>query len=213
MTESFGFADECRAKLVCGLCPAFLAAFCCFTIAAVVDDKVFCVHRRLSPVIRGHTRDRAACGQSGGGAPGGSVFVGSVGRKHALGESSRGQTYTREPAVARAFMDANGIAVIIRAHQVAYGGRDFPFEPNRSVAMVFSAPRTETATRTPAHSLQSGRAQRSNSRYCRRDRRKKRAMVRSTSLRSHWSRSNSQNCSRKAGIGNRRELSASLSPS
>jgi serine/threonine-protein phosphatase PP1 catalytic subunit len=143
MTESFGFADECRAKLEAELYPAFLGAFCCLPIAAVINRAVFCVHGGLSPVLSAIEDIRAIERPTDipeEGLVADLLWSDPSNQIEGWGANSRGETFTWGPAAVREFMEANGIAVIIRAHQVAIGGYDFPFEPNRSVITVFSAP-------------------------------------------------------------------------
>jgi serine/threonine-protein phosphatase PP1 catalytic subunit len=142
MTESFGFADECQMKLEPDLYAEFLRVFCCLPIAAVINGAVFCVHGGLSPVMTSIAEIRAIERPADipeEGLLADLLWSDPSSETEDWGPNSRGETFTWGIVAARRFMEANGISVVIRAHQVASGGYDFPFEPNRSVVTVFSA--------------------------------------------------------------------------
>mmetsp|Transcript_59056 Transcript_59056/g.156792 ORF Transcript_59056/g.156792 Transcript_59056/m.156792 type:complete len:110 (-) Transcript_59056:845-1174(-) len=45
----YGFYDECKRRYSLKLWKAFNMVFNCLPIAAIVDDKIFCIHGGLSP--------------------------------------------------------------------------------------------------------------------------------------------------------------------
>jgi serine/threonine-protein phosphatase PP1 catalytic subunit len=55
------------------------------------------------------------------------------------GPNSRGETWTWGLRAAHEFMRINEIDLVIRAHQMAAGGFDYPFDPDHSVLTIFTA--------------------------------------------------------------------------
>ena len=142
MTEAFGFAEECEEKLEFAVLGHFLDAFDCLPVAAVVGGKLFCVHGGLSPVMKNLHEVKAIerpCGVPEDGILADLLWSDPSRATIEWGPNDRGATYTWGLKVAKEFMEANGIERIIRAHQMAFGGYDFPFSPDRSVITVFTA--------------------------------------------------------------------------
>lgn len=147
ITQVYGFYDECLRKYgsvnVWRLCTD---VFDYLSLAALIDDKVFCVHGGLSPSI--NTLDE----------------VRSINRKQEVphdgamcdlmwsdpediegwGLSPRGAGYLFGGDVARGFCSTNGVELIARAHQLAMEGYKWMFSENAahqgSVVTVWSAP-------------------------------------------------------------------------
>jgi serine/threonine-protein phosphatase PP1 catalytic subunit len=143
MTESFGFLDECIAKLDSDLYPLFLSVFCCLPIAAVINECVFCVHGGLSPLINSIDEIRAIDRPADipeDGLLADLLWSDPCPTTDDWGPNARGETFTWGPFAAERFMEDNGLIGIIRAHQVASEGYEYPFEPDRRVVTIFSAP-------------------------------------------------------------------------
>lgn len=51
ISKHYGFFDECKRRYSVDLWKVFTQCFHCLPIAAVVDDKIFCVHGGLSPEL------------------------------------------------------------------------------------------------------------------------------------------------------------------
>ena len=49
--KNSGFYDECKRRYNIKLWKTFCDAFNCFPVAAVVDEKILCMHGGLSPEI------------------------------------------------------------------------------------------------------------------------------------------------------------------
>lgn len=142
MTESFGFEDECLLKLSQSVIPHFHSAFDTLPIAALVGGKIFCVHGGLSPSLTTLDDVRAIkrpCDIPEEGIVADLLWSDPSPSVAMWGPNDRGSTISWGLAVAQKFMDDNGLERIVRAHQMAFGGYDFPFSPNQEVITVFTA--------------------------------------------------------------------------
>lgn len=142
MAESFGFADECMKKLNRHMLNSFLRVFDALPIGAVVEKRFFCVHGGLSPHLR-YLRDIKAIRRP------------SLVSDHALlndllwsdpdpnisewGPSTRGSTVTWGIQAVIGFFQRTGLTHIIRGHQVARDGFEYPFSGNTKVITIFTA--------------------------------------------------------------------------
>jgi serine/threonine-protein phosphatase PP1 catalytic subunit len=143
MTELFGFADECKRKLDGQIWPLFLKAFDTLPIAAIVGAQYFCVHGGLSPdlerpsdvmqIVRPtEIHDAGLMSDLLWSDPNPAIAE--------WGPNDRGATITWGLAVAKAFVERNGLAAVVRAHQMAMEGYHFPFAPEyKRVITVFTA--------------------------------------------------------------------------
>jgi serine/threonine-protein phosphatase PP1 catalytic subunit len=143
MTELFGFADECKRKLEPPLWPVFLKTFDYLPIAAIVDNKFFCVHGGLSPHLASPSDilqiDRPT-EIPGEGLMADLLWSDPNPLTDRWGPNERGATITWGLLVAREFMEKNKLAGIVRGHQMAMEGYSFPFSPHdRRVVTVFTA--------------------------------------------------------------------------
>jgi serine/threonine-protein phosphatase PP1 catalytic subunit len=48
----FGFYDECKRRYNIKVWNSFTDVFNCLPIAAIIDDKIFCIHGGLSPDLK-----------------------------------------------------------------------------------------------------------------------------------------------------------------
>lgn len=151
ITQVYGFYDECLRKYgsvnVWRYCTEIFDYLC---LAAIIDDKVFCVHGGLSPAI--NTLDQ----------------IRAIGRKQEVphdgamadlmwsdpeevdgwGISPRGAGYLFGGDVVAKFNEVNNIDLIARAHQLAMEGYKtmFPIKSSKSqqpvdaLVTVWSAP-------------------------------------------------------------------------
>jgi serine/threonine-protein phosphatase PP1 catalytic subunit len=143
MMEDFGFADECAEKGHSAVVPAFGDVFRCLPIAAVVNHRILCIHGGLSPTLASLEEIRAIRRP---------IDVPSFGTLTDLlwsdpspdadlyAPSPRGATFTWGRTAVDLFMRRNGLDLIMRAHQMANDGYEFPLAPDKSIVTVFSAP-------------------------------------------------------------------------
>ena len=142
MTESFGFVDECERKLDYSIVSHFHDLFDCLPIAAVVGEKIFCVHGGLSPSLKSLDDIRSVvrpCGIPEEGIVADLLWSDPSPATETWGPNDRGSTFTWGLRIAEKFLDDNNLERIVRGHQMAFGGYDFPFAPNEDVITIFTA--------------------------------------------------------------------------
>lgn len=145
ITQVYGFYDECLRKY--GNASAWrycVSTFDCFTIAAVIDGKVLCVHGGLSPDIRTLDQIRSIDRQQE--IPHEGAFCDLVWsdpedmlNEHPWQISPRGAGYLFGARVTDEFNQINNLELIARAHQLVMEGKKYHF-PNKNLVTVWSAP-------------------------------------------------------------------------
>ena len=142
MTEAFGFAEECGQKLDYSVLAHFFSAFDALPIAALVGGKIFCVHGGLSPAledVRAIDEIKRPVAIPEEGVLADLLWSDPSPATVEWGPNDRGETYTWGLRAAQKFMARNGIERIIRGHQMAFDGYEFPFAPDQRVVTVFTA--------------------------------------------------------------------------
>jgi serine/threonine-protein phosphatase PP1 catalytic subunit len=142
MTECFGFAAECADKLAGRSYELFLSVFECMPIVAIVNQRIFCVHGGLSPAtysIQSIREIERPTEIPADGLLADLLWSDPSADTHEWGPNSRRETWTWGLCAAHEFMRVNGIDLVIRAHQMAAGGFDYPFDPDHSVLTIFTA--------------------------------------------------------------------------
>jgi serine/threonine-protein phosphatase PP1 catalytic subunit len=142
MTAVFGFADECKRKLNIHIWQEFCQVFETLPLAAVVGQSLFCVHGGISPDLHSLSQIEQIARP---------VQIPTKGMITDMlwsdphpavvhfGPNDRGTTVTWGVQAARAFLRRNRLDKIVRAHQVAMRGYEFPFAPDESVVTMFTA--------------------------------------------------------------------------
>lgn len=147
MAESFGFTEEIEKKLGQGefsdsIINAFYDTFDCLPISALINDDIFCVHGGISPEldrIEDLLRIKRPVQIPDKGVIADLLWSDPDKKTFLWGPNERGFTFTWGHAVATEFITKNKLSMIIRAHQMAAQGIDFPFYPDQRVITVFSA--------------------------------------------------------------------------
>jgi serine/threonine-protein phosphatase PP1 catalytic subunit len=141
--RQYGFFDECgRAFPDSDIWGRFNECFAWLPVAALVDGRIFCVHGGLSPELA-HIRQFKKVRRPNDGRAG---LVGDLlwsdpdPAIDAWGPSPRGVGCTFGGAAVKKFLRDNDLDIIVRAHQFAPNGYDFPFYPATDLVTVFSAP-------------------------------------------------------------------------
>jgi len=142
ITQVYGFYDECQLKY--GSADAW--RFCCrvfdfLTLAAIIDNKVLCVHGGLSPDLQ--TLDQIRCIQRNQEIPYKGAFCDLVwsdpdDMQAPWAVSPRGAGWLFGESVTEQFMHINDLKLICRAHQLVHDGFKYMF--NERLVTVWSAP-------------------------------------------------------------------------
>ena len=141
INRMYGFYDECKRRYNIKLWKTFTDCFNCLPVAALVDEKIFCMHGGLSPELTNleliHRIFRP-------------IEVPDTGLLCDLlwsdpdkdvqnwGESERGVSFTFGPDVVTMFLKKHDMDLICRAHQVVEDG--YEFFAKRQLVTIFSAP-------------------------------------------------------------------------
>lgn len=137
----YGFFDECKRRFNVRIWKIFTECFNCLPVAALIDDKIFCMHGGLSPELKNMDQIRNISRP---------VDVPDVGLLCDLlwsdpdkeidgwGENDRGVSYTFGADIVTEFLQKHDLDLICRAHQVVEDG--YEFFANRQLVTIFSAP-------------------------------------------------------------------------
>jgi serine/threonine-protein phosphatase PP1 catalytic subunit len=142
MTELFGFQDECKKKLNISMWHAFLKVFALLPLGAIVGGKMFCIHGGLSPSLHSLSdisAIRRPVDIPDEGLVADILWSDPDAMVTEWGPNDRGSTISWGLQAVEKFLKSTGMTYIVRAHQMAMGGYDFPFTPNKSVVTIFTA--------------------------------------------------------------------------
>jgi serine/threonine-protein phosphatase PP1 catalytic subunit len=137
----YGFYDECKRRYSIKLWKIFTDCFNCLPIAAIIDEKIFCVHGGLSP--EHHTMEQLKTVKrptdvADTGIVCDLLWSDPLRNQTGWGENDRGVSFTFGEDVVGKFLEKHGLDLICRAHQVVEDG--YEFFANRRLVTVFSAP-------------------------------------------------------------------------
>ena len=141
LNRIYGFYDECKRRYSVKLWRIFADCFNCMPVAAVVEDKILCMHGGLSPDLDNLAQifdiprptdvpDEGLLCDLLWSDPDPDVM--------GWGYNSRGVSYTFGHDVIQDFLGRHDLDLICRAHQVVEDG--YKFEANRQLCTIFSAP-------------------------------------------------------------------------
>lgn len=141
LNRIYGFYDECKRRYSVKLWRIFADAFNCMPVAAVVADKIFCMHGGLSPDLDHLSQifdiprptdvpDEGLFCDLLWADPDSSVM--------GWGYNARGVSYTFGHDVISDFLMRHGLDLVCRAHQVVEDG--YEFQADRQLVTIFSAP-------------------------------------------------------------------------
>ncbi|XP_073115100.1 serine/threonine-protein phosphatase PP1-like isoform X1 [Elaeis guineensis] len=137
----YGFYDECKRRFNVRLWKVFTDCFNCLPVAALIDEKILCMHGGLSPDLKNLDQIRNIARP---------VDVPDQGLLCDLlwadpdkdiegwGENDRGVSYTFGPDRVSEFLQKQDLDLICRAHQVVEDG--YEFFAKRQLVTLFSAP-------------------------------------------------------------------------
>ncbi|CEI92052.1 Putative Serine/threonine-protein phosphatase [Rhizopus microsporus] len=137
----YGFYDECKRRYNIKLWKTFTDCFNCLPIAAVIDEKIFCMHGGLSPDLQSMEQIRRVMRPTD--IPDTGLLcdlLWSDPDKEIVGWSGndRGISFTFGADVVSGFLQKHDLGLICRAHQVVEDG--YEFFAKRQLVTIFSAP-------------------------------------------------------------------------
>lgn len=141
ITQIYGFYDECMKKYGSSEAWQILTnLFDCLPLAALIDQKYFCVHGGLSPALKkidqismlNRVREIPHEG------PMCDLLWSDPEEKLGCEQSPRGAGYIFGSDVSKQFNEMNKTEIIVRAHQMVMDG--YQWNHNNTVVTIFSAP-------------------------------------------------------------------------
>jgi serine/threonine-protein phosphatase PP1 catalytic subunit len=119
----YGFYDECKRRFNIKLWKVFTECFNCLPVAALIDDKIICMHGGLSPELMSLDQIRKVSRPTD--VPDSGLLcdlLWSDPQKdtQGWGENERGVSFVFGSDVVRAFLRKHDLDLICRAHQVLF---------------------------------------------------------------------------------------------
>jgi serine/threonine-protein phosphatase PP1 catalytic subunit len=124
----YGFYDECKRRYSIRLWRVFSDVFNCLPVAALIDEKIFCMHGGLSPELKNLDQIKNIMRPTD--VPDTGLLCDLLWSDpergiDAYGDNDRGVSFTFGEAVVRKFNEKHDIDLICRAHQVVEDGYEF----------------------------------------------------------------------------------------
>ena len=140
LNRIYGFFDECKVKFNINIWKSFLNLFNFLPVAAIIDDKIFCVHGGLSPELKKIENIQNLKRPSD--VPEEGLLFDLLNSDPAnvdgYAENENGISICFGERVIDTFIKNNDIDLIVRGnHVVEYG---YEFFSNRKLVTIFSAP-------------------------------------------------------------------------
>mmetsp|Transcript_22676 Transcript_22676/g.66644 ORF Transcript_22676/g.66644 Transcript_22676/m.66644 type:complete len:319 (-) Transcript_22676:338-1294(-) len=137
----YGFYDECKRRFSVKLWKTFTDCFNCLPVAAVVDEKILCMHGGLSPDLK--QLSQIARLERPTDVPDQGLLcdlLWSDPEADITGwaENDRGVSFTFGADVVSKFLQKHDFDLVVRAHQVVEDG--YEFFADRQLVTIFSAP-------------------------------------------------------------------------
>jgi len=137
----YGFYDECKRRYSIKIWRTFTECFNCMPVAAIVDEKIFCMHGGLSPDLNHMDQIRRLKRPTD--VPDSGLLCDLLWSDpdkgmSGWGENDRGVSFTFGADVVSKFLQRHDLDLVCRAHQVVEDG--YEFFANRQLVTVFSAP-------------------------------------------------------------------------
>lgn len=137
----YGFYDECKRRYSVKLWKTFIDCFNCLPVAAIIDEKIFCMHGGLSPELNNMEQIRKIPRPTD--VPDNGLLCDLLWSDpekeiNGWGENDRGVSFTFGQDVVHNFLRKHELDLICRAHQVVEDG--YEFFAKRQLVTLFSAP-------------------------------------------------------------------------
>eukprot|EP00729_Bicosta_minor_P003626 gene3626-6190_t len=137
----YGFYDECKRRYNIKLWKTFTDNFNCLPVAAIIDEKIFCMHGGLSPDLQSMEQVRRIMRPTD--VPDTGLLCDLLWSDpdkdtSGWGENDRGVSFTFGGEVVGKFLHKHDMDLVCRAHQVVEDG--YEFFAKRQLVTLFSAP-------------------------------------------------------------------------
>jgi len=137
----YGFYDECKRRYSIRLWKLFGDCFNCLPVAAIIDEKILCMHGGLSPELASLEQINKIYRPTD--VPDNGLLcdlLWSDPEKDvpAWEDNERGVSYVFGPEIVTLFLKKHDLDLVCRAHQVVEDG--YEFFSKRQLVTVFSAP-------------------------------------------------------------------------
>jgi serine/threonine-protein phosphatase PP1 catalytic subunit len=137
----YGFYDECKRRYSVRLWKTFGDCFNCLPVAALIDEKIICMHGGLSPELT--TLEQINKIYRPTDVPDSGLLCDLLWSDPdkevpAWEDNERGVSYVFGPEIVTLFLKKHDLDLICRAHQVVEDG--YEFFSKRQLVTVFSAP-------------------------------------------------------------------------
>ncbi|KAG7027849.1 Serine/threonine-protein phosphatase PP1, partial [Cucurbita argyrosperma subsp. argyrosperma] len=137
----YGFYDECKRRFSVRLWKIFTDCFNCLPVAAVIDDKILCMHGGLSPEMQ--SLEEVGDIERPIDVPDQGLLCDLLWADpdreiRGWGENDRGVSFTFGADKVTDFLKKHDLDLICRAHQVVEDG--YEFFADRQLVTIFSAP-------------------------------------------------------------------------
>ncbi|CAO3628567.1 unnamed protein product [Cunninghamella blakesleeana] len=142
VSRVYGFYDECKRRLNAKVWKKFIDVFNTMPLAALVADKIFCVHGGLSPSLQ-HSLDeirtiQRPCDIPDYGLLNDLLWSDPSDTAIEWEDNERGVSYCFGKKIVDEFLAKHDLDLVCRAHMVVEDG--YEFFNNRTLITVFSAP-------------------------------------------------------------------------
>lgn len=149
INRMYGFYDDCKRRYNVKVWKLFTETFNYMPAAAIVGEKILCVHAGLSPTLLDHPGDGLACFdcvkeiKRPQEVPDHGIYCDLLWADpefdlKGFAESDRGVSYLFGDDIVTDFLNKVDMDLIIRAHQVMERG--YEFFADRQLVTIFSAP-------------------------------------------------------------------------
>ena len=137
----YGFYDECKKRYSIKLWKIFTECFNCLPVAALLDDKILCMHGGLGKELEKVEQIKLLVRPSDVPEQGllcDLLWSDPEDNPDGFGPNDRGVSVTFNADIVENFLQQNDLDLICRAHQVVEDG--YEFFGKRQLVTVFSAP-------------------------------------------------------------------------
>ncbi|XP_022230532.2 serine/threonine-protein phosphatase alpha-2 isoform [Drosophila obscura] len=141
LNQIYGFFDECKRRYSIKLWRSFVDCYTCMPVAAIVSDRIFCVHGGLSPELNALEDIRQLKRPTDvpdAGLLCDLLWADPDPNTDGWGWNERGVSVTFGHLIVERFLRQHNFNLIARAHQVVADG--YEFFANRQLVTIFSAP-------------------------------------------------------------------------